>query len=179
MGQDGLCKMKGRRVSPIMIVEAGDFDDIAAIAELYPGKTTREKRRMIRESLGPEFEASREGRRTILLARRDGVVVGTVQVVWEDAEEEPALLPPGAAVVHHLGTHPDYRRLGIGRRLMEEAESLARARKVGELTLGVEPENVEAHRLYEKWGFRDFLSYRGQDGEPIVGMKKRLILASE
>jgi ribosomal protein S18 acetylase RimI-like enzyme len=156
------------------IAEAVRREEVAEIADLYPGKNPAEKRAMIEESLDPDFAASLAGRRTILLAWIGGVLAGTVQAVWEDPAEEPGLLPPGAAVIHHLRTHPDRRGQGIGRRLLDEAERIARGRRVGVLTLGVEPANELAHRLYERWGFRDFLSYRGREGEPIIGMKKAL-----
>jgi ribosomal protein S18 acetylase RimI-like enzyme len=158
----------------LRIAEPIRREEVAKIADLYPSKGPDEKRAMIEQSLDSDFAGSLERRRTILLARIGGVLVGTVQVVWEDPAEEPELLPPGAAVIHHFRTHPDHRRRGIGLRLMDEAERLARGRRVEALTLGVEPANELAHRLYETWGFRDFLSYRGSEGEPIIGMKKAL-----
>jgi len=162
----------------LSIKEPDSLADVAAIAGLYPSKTADEMRQMVERHLEPAFEASRAGRRTILLARHDDVLVGTVQAVWEDDTEEPTLLPPGSAVIHHLRTHPDHRRMGIGRRLLAEAERLAIDRGVGELTLGVEPENVVARLLYEHFGFRAFLTYRGWDGEPLIGMKKPLSAAT-
>ena len=159
---------------PLTIAEPIHFDEVAAIADLYPGKSAEEKRGMIERSLGPAFAASLERRRTILLAKIGDLLVGTVQVAWENSAEEPALLPPGAAVIHHFRTHPDHRRRGIGRRLLEEAERLARRRGVAVLTLGVEPANADARRLYATWGFREFLTYRGQQGGAMIGMMKRL-----
>jgi ribosomal protein S18 acetylase RimI-like enzyme len=159
---------------PVTIAEPIHIDEVAAIVDLYPGKSAGQKRDMIEQSLAPEFVASLKGKRTVLLARIGATLVGTVQIVWEDPAEEPALLPPGAAVIYHLRTHLDHRRQGIGRRLMDEAERRARRRNIGVLTLGVEPANENAHRLYETWGFRDFLTYRGKEGEAIIGMKKRV-----
>jgi ribosomal protein S18 acetylase RimI-like enzyme len=159
---------------PLTIAEPTRFAGVAAIADLYPGMSAEEKRSMIEQDLGPAFAASLERRRTILLATVGDRLVGTVQVAWENAAEEPALLPPGAAVIHHFRTHPDYRRRGIGRRLMDEVERLARRRNVAVLTLGVEPANANARRLYAKWGFREFLTYRGRQGAAMIGMRKRL-----
>jgi ribosomal protein S18 acetylase RimI-like enzyme len=158
----------------LTIQEPISLADAAAIADLYPAKTADEKRQMVERHLGPDFEASRAGRRTILLAKRDNVLVGTVQVVWEDGAEEPGLLPPGSAVIHHLRTHPDLRRMGIARRLLTAAERLATHRGLEHLTLGVEPANEAARRLYERFGFQNYLTYLGSDGEPLLGMKKPL-----
>jgi ribosomal protein S18 acetylase RimI-like enzyme len=58
---------------------------------------------------------------------------------------------------------------------MEAAERLAVQRGADALTLGVEPDNAVARRLYLKQGFLDFLTYRGSHGETIIGMQKRLL----
>lgn len=159
---------------PLTIVEPITLDEVAAIAELYPTKSVAEKRAMIEESLAPNFAASLKRKRTILLASVAEVLVGTVQVVWEDSTEEPELLPPGAAVIQHLRTHPDYRRRGSGRRLMEAAERCALDAGVSRLTLGVEPFNEVARRFYEQLGFSEFLRYHDSEGNRIIGMRKCL-----
>jgi ribosomal-protein-serine acetyltransferase len=163
-------RFPGDGMRSVTIVQAQQLEDAAAIAALYPSKSREEQQDMVRESLQPAFLASQRGERTILLARSDGGLVGTVQVVWENATEESALVSPGFAVIHHLRTHPDFRRQGIGQRLMREAQRLALARQVTSLTLAVEQTNAYAHRLYEKWGFRDVMTYRGSDGELLIGM---------
>jgi hypothetical protein len=86
----------------LVMTEPTDFADMAAIVDLYPSKPVEEKRATRELSLRPEFAASLDRRRTVLLVKSGGVLVGTVQVVWEDPAEEPALLPPGSAVIHHL-----------------------------------------------------------------------------
>jgi [ribosomal protein S18]-alanine N-acetyltransferase len=46
-----------------------------------------------------------------------------------------------------------WRRRGIGRRLLEAALDAARGRGVREMFLEVRPSNLEARRLYERYGF--------------------------
>ena len=82
----------------LSIAEPTNIAEVAAIADLYPGKSAEERRVMIEQDLGMDYAASLERRRTILLATIGHVLVGTVQVVWEDPTEEPALLPPGSTL---------------------------------------------------------------------------------
>ena len=162
----------------LTIVEPCALAEAAAIAELYPSKSAEEQRQMVERHLGPEFAASQANQRTILLAKRDDILVGTVQIVWRDESAEPSLLQPGSAIIHHLRTHPDHRQIGIGRQLLAAAEHVAMERDVTALTLGVEPSNIIARNLYETCGFHAFLTYRGSDGEPLIGMKKLLVNAT-
>lgn len=156
------------------IVHADTVEDVLAIASLYPGKSAAEREEMICRSLVPNFVAMTEGQRVILLARHDGDVVGTVQVVWENPGDRSGLHLPGAAVIHHLRTRPGWEGRGIGRRLLEMARILARCRGLTDLTLGVEPNNQRALRLYRAMGYQTFHRYRGKDGETIIGMRKML-----
>jgi ribosomal-protein-alanine N-acetyltransferase len=53
-----------------------------------------------------------------------------------------------------IATHPEYRRRGIGERLLSRALELAREREARAVTLEVRVSNLPAQRLYEKFGFR-------------------------
>lgn len=55
-----------------------------------------------------------------LVARRDGVIVGTVQLEWS-----PKKNGRHRAEVNKLLVHPNAQRLGIGRKLMDRLEALA------------------------------------------------------
>jgi ribosomal protein S18 acetylase RimI-like enzyme len=67
---------------------------------------------------------------------------------------------------------PEFRRLGVGRALLEAAE--ARARNLGccKLTLEVREDNEGARSLYESAGFGDFAP--GADPTPTFFLEKRL-----
>lgn len=58
----------------------------------------------------------------LLIARRETSIVGTVQLEWSAKKNARH-----RAEVAKLLVHPDAQRLGIGRRLMEELETIARA----------------------------------------------------
>lgn len=76
----------------------------------------------------------------------DGAVVGNVS------------LRPGSEYdsffIGNLAVHPDYRRRGIGRALMETALETVEGLRWGWIGLEVREENVAARRLYESLNFR-------------------------
>jgi ribosomal-protein-alanine N-acetyltransferase len=53
-----------------------------------------------------------------------------------------------------FATHPDWRRLGVGERMLLAALDLSATRGAVEATLEVRPSLVGAQRLYEKFGFK-------------------------
>lgn len=56
-------------------------------------------------------------------------------------------------ILNDLYVLTDYRRLGIGRALIQQAVNLARARGDKGLTLQTMPENLPAQALYKSMGF--------------------------
>lgn len=58
----------------------------------------------------------------------------------------------GAGTIWQLATHPRLQGLGLGARLIRELEARALHRGIRKLRLGVEVENMRAHRLYELLG---------------------------
>ncbi|AFU99182.1 GNAT family N-acetyltransferase [Simiduia agarivorans] len=62
--------------------------------------------------------------------------------------------PPDSLHVAQLGVAPALRSQGLGAQLLAYAESQARARGIGQLSLDVADENPRARALYERLGFR-------------------------
>ena len=97
---------------------------------------------------------------------RDGRVVGAV--LWEEED--------GALYISRVSVDPDYRRQGIARALVDEAEREARRRGLSRMTLGVRLELEENRQLFRSCGFEDF-EFRRHEGhiEPTwVLMERRL-----
>jgi ribosomal protein S18 acetylase RimI-like enzyme len=97
---------------------------------------------------------------------RGGVVVGAV--LWE--------VEDGALYISRVSVDPVYRRQGIARALVDEAEREARRRGLPRMTLGVRLELEENRQLFRSCGFEDF-EFRRHEGytEPTwVLMERRL-----
>jgi len=114
---------------------------------------------------------------TYLVARSGETLVGFAGI-WLMVDE---------AHVTTFAVHPDWRRQGIGERLLLTLLDVALARRAREATLEVRLSNVAARRLYEKYGFRPvglrprYYSDNGEDAlimttEPLAGpeMQARL-----
>jgi ribosomal protein S18 acetylase RimI-like enzyme len=88
-----------------------------------------------------------ERSRILLAARQDGHAVGSVQL-------ELCTKPNGVhrAEVQKLLVHTDWRRRGIGRRLMDTVNREARRARRSLLYLDTEPDKP-AHRMYEQAGW--------------------------
>jgi ribosomal-protein-alanine N-acetyltransferase len=69
--------------------------------------------------------------------------------------------------IANIAVHPDFRRRGIGGKLLEKAIFYAKELGVGGITLEVRASNGVAQRFYEKNGFRKMgnIRYYYKDGE--------------
>lgn len=59
----------------------------------------------------------------------------------------------GEGEIQRIAVLPTYRRLGVGRKLMEVMEASAREKRVTAVTLEVRESNAAARRMYESFGF--------------------------
>ncbi|MGY5861462.1 MAG: GNAT family N-acetyltransferase [Candidatus Thorarchaeota archaeon] len=75
----------------------------------------------------------------------DGAIVGFILVVSRSDDEEH---------LESIGVHPMFRRKGLGKTLLGKSTEVLRGQKVQSFTLGVDPVNIPAVRLYEKFGFK-------------------------
>jgi ribosomal-protein-alanine N-acetyltransferase len=117
-----------------------------------------------------------------LVARAGDEVVGFAGI-WLMVDE---------AHITTFAIHPEWRRRGIGERLLVAVLDVALARGAREATLEVRLSNVAARRLYEKYGFRPvglrprYYTDNGEDAlimttEPLTGpeMLDRLVRRRE
>lgn len=134
---------------PLIVREATEADG-AAVAELldqlgYPMSVDEARRRL-----------GRDGDR-VLLAESTGDAVGLLAL----AVQLPIARARPLARITAMVVRDSKRRHGVGRRLMERAEELARAAGCEgiELTSGIRPERQDAHHFYESLGY-ERSSYR-------------------
>jgi ribosomal-protein-alanine N-acetyltransferase len=77
------------------------------------------------------------------VGREDGRIVGYI-CLWEVADE---------LHVTNIAVHPDARRRGVARALLDSVFARARAAASRMILLEVRPSNAEAIALYESFGF--------------------------
>jgi len=78
-----------------------------------------------------------------IIAKVDGEVVGYAGL-WKVFDE---------GHITNIAVHPEYRKCGIGSRLLEEMINLSKEEEIIKLTLEVRKSNIAAQRLYGKYGF--------------------------
>ena len=94
-----------------------------------------------------------------VLAEVDGRIVGYV-LFWLLSEEVD---------IHNIAVHPDFRRHGVGRHLLEQVVAQARLQKCIRVTLDVRRSNTSAQSLYRSFGFamrglrKGYYSDNGED----------------
>jgi len=101
------------------------------------------ERPLIRET----FEAQQRGEAMMLVAVSDDFPVGQA---WLDLVRDPV---GTRAFLWAVRVLPGMRRAGIGRRLIESAETVARMRGFSAAVISVEPSNPRARALYERLGY--------------------------
>ncbi len=102
----------------------------------------------------------------ILVAEVDGKLAGFA-VLW--------ILPPEAYLAN-IAVDPEFQGLGIGTRLLEAVEEMAKDSGANYIILEVRVSNKAAIRLYEKFGFEPVGLRKGMyfDGEDGLVMEKLL-----
>lgn len=77
---------------------------------------------------------------------------------YRDVEWKIELEDSEVAVIHILAVIPEYQQMGIGKRMIEEAISLAKQNGKKAVRLDALASNTPAHHMYERMGFE----YRGK-----------------
>ena len=87
------------------------------------------------------------GQRALVIAEQDDGVVGTVQLVLDQPENQPHRADLSKMLVHRRA-----RRQGVGAALLRKAEDAAR--ESGKTLLVLDTANPDAERLYERMGWQ-------------------------
>ncbi|HHV61773.1 MAG TPA: ribosomal protein S18-alanine N-acetyltransferase [Firmicutes bacterium] len=125
----------GTKVCEIRLMQYDDLDHVVEIESIsFPTPWSRN---------AFASELFHNSRACYLVASVDGRVVGYVGT-WLILDE---------AHVTNIAVHPDYRRQGIGEKLLRSMMALAGSRGAKRMTLEVRVSNKPAQRLYEKLGF--------------------------
>lgn len=96
--------------------------------------------------------AWKRARAKVLVAEKEGKVVGTVALFPPGADGSEAWLP-GAADLRHLATDPTLHGQGLSTPLLDAIEAVAREWKVSAICLHVRKGAHGVARLYQKRGY--------------------------
>lgn len=129
--------------------------DLPAIVSILARETMFGVRDSANPADLPDYERAfddiaADPRATLYVARLDGRVVGTFQLVFFRA-----LLRHGTLLAHAeaVQVDPEVRGRGVGAAMMDFAIAEARRRGAGSLQLASNKQRLDAHRFYERAGF--------------------------
>jgi ribosomal protein S18 acetylase RimI-like enzyme len=107
------------------------------------------------------FVRHRDGLSTFLIAWRDGVPVGSCEVLWEGCRApEVRAVHPDCSEISGLGLWPEtLRSQPVGTALIRAAEQLALDRGCFSVGVGVEKNNPRTQDLYKRLGYRPSTPY--------------------
>lgn len=148
----------------MLTIERARAEDVAAIVAMLADDPLGAERETP-DDLTPYLKAfeviDADPHQHLVVARRDGRVVGTLQLAVLPGLSRTATT---RAQVEGVRVHTDERGGGLGARLMEWAEQEAREQGCALLQLTSDLTREDAHRFYERLG------YTGTH----LGFKKRL-----
>ncbi|WP_392965299.1 GNAT family N-acetyltransferase [Streptomyces sp. LN245] len=135
-------------------IRAADADDVPAIVAMLADDPLG-SRRESPDDLSPYLDALERLRRDpnqhLVVAVRDGRVVGTLQLTVI-----PGLSHRGAtrSVIEAVRIHADERGSGLGTELIEWAVAESRRQDCRLVQLTSDVSRTDAHRFYERLGFK-------------------------
>ena len=92
-----------------------------------------------------------------LIARIDSKPVGHLHLKWQGTDSKVVKAKIGVIPEFNgIAVAKEFQSKGIGSKLIQEAESLARQRGADKVGLGVSIENKRARKLYEKLGYKQW-----------------------
>lgn len=107
-----------------------------------------------RETRKGNLESCRE---ICFVAEEDGQFIGELSIMTQNANIPIAVIPNKRVYMFGLRVLPEFQRRGIGTALLRYAIGFCVRRGIAEFTIGVETENKDARRLYDRFGFATFL----------------------
>lgn len=152
----------GPEKSGDLTVRRATSDDTRDLLELWAALDTQYRRALpefLDEPAGPSptldflMEALGGRDRAILVAQRDGRIVGLVYVLVVTAPEHPLLAPRTYAVIDDVVVREDVRQSGVGRALVDAAEAWARDRGVSQFEAEAYEFNDAAQAFYSSLGY--------------------------
>lgn len=113
-------------------------------------------KKYLKTHLPKELKKNLKSKKVVLfIALDEGKAVG--YIAGEIEKSHPIWVFKKVGYVFNLYIKPNYRRKGIGKELTKAILNWFKKRKIKWFKLHVYSNNLQAHSLYKKLGFRDFL----------------------
>jgi len=147
---------------------AQDYDDLCRIIEQVDALHRENVPHIFRKADGAVRERAyilallADEDQGIFVAEVGGQAAGFVHVAVRDTLPIPILVPRRLGFVDNLAVSRDFRRLGIGRALMQEAQRWALERGATEIELNVFEFNESAIAFYRSLGYETFSRRMGK-----------------
>jgi ribosomal protein S18 acetylase RimI-like enzyme len=129
-------------VGTLVTLSANDYDAIRELWQLA-GLSIRPVGRDSRE----QFAAQLAGGLQTAIGMQDGQRLIGVVVTTHDGRK---------GWINRLAVHPEYRRQGIGRRLIQEAEQVLHSQGMHIIAALIEHENAASLALFQQVGYADY-----------------------
>jgi GNAT superfamily N-acetyltransferase len=138
-----------------LIVERATIDDLPGIVAVYGDDEVGGSGDAWTEENRPAYERGFQAIAAnpaveLYVARRDGAVIGTIQVLFS-----PHIGGHGGlrCILESVFVSASARGQGVGAAMLAVAEDRARARGAALITLSSNAKRVDAHRFYEQHGY--------------------------
>ena len=146
-------------------IKAATFADVEAIATFYDEVNDALETDINypgwRKGIYPARSTAEEGveQKTLFLAMAEDRIAGSIilnhkdEVGYDTVPWLTAVDYSETYIIHTLAVHPDFKRLGVGRFLMDFAESYGLQNGKASIRLDVFHKNTPAITLYEQFGY--------------------------
>lgn len=137
-----------------------DYDNLCLLIDQGDALHRKRLPRIFRKPEGPVREKEhllalmKNEETAIFVAEIDGRPAGYLNILVTEAKDIPVMVPRRYAVVDQITVDARYRRLGIGRALMEQAERWALEIGAASVELNVYEFNQEAIEFYRALGYK-------------------------
>ena len=118
------------------------------------------------------FEEIKSGNRLVYIYKINGKFIGEGALVFDTGDSDYTV-PDKRIYVSRMIVKKEYRNRGIGSEILKFLVAKAKDMGYSEMTIGVDKDNVNALRMYQKHGFTEVLfDGADEDGEYFKLMKR-------
>jgi len=152
-------RMRGCQMTIIRIAEREDYEGLCAVIkelDVFHADALPHFFRHFDEPARPLqwfIDALENPESLLLVAEHGGMIVGFLGALVRQNPDLPMFVPRRWLVVDNVAVLNAYRRMGVGRALMQQAHEWAQAQSLAEVELTVWEFNEDAFAFYEKLGY--------------------------